>query len=121
MQVLWPADEPVRLRARGLILREWTYEDVPDLVELFDTDEMNRWTPLPSPFDQAAAVRYVDAAHRQRVAEGTLQLAITRDGAAPMGEVLIVEIPASHVSFVPQPEAATQLILRAVEATATAS
>jgi len=28
----------------------------------------------------------------------------------------IVEVPASHVSFVSQPEAATQLIPRAVEA-----
>jgi hypothetical protein len=28
----------------------------------------------------------------------------------------IVEVPASHVSFVSQPEAATQLIVRAVEA-----
>jgi len=27
-----------------------------------------------------------------------------------------VEVPASHVSFVSQPEAATQLILQAVEA-----
>ena len=32
----------------------------------------------------------------------------------------IVEVPASHVSFVSQPEAATQLILQAVEATAVA-
>jgi hypothetical protein len=32
----------------------------------------------------------------------------------------IVEVPASHVSFVSQPEAATQLILQAVEATAAA-
>jgi hypothetical protein len=32
-------------------------------------------------------------------------------------EVAIVEVPASHVSFVSQPEAATQLILQAVEAT----
>jgi len=32
----------------------------------------------------------------------------------------IVEVPASHVSFVSQPEAATQLILRAVEATSRA-
>jgi hypothetical protein len=28
-----------------------------------------------------------------------------------------VEVPASHVSFVSQPEAATQLILQAVDAT----
>ena len=33
----------------------------------------------------------------------------------------IVEVPASHVSFVSQPDAATQLILQAVEATATAA
>src|SRR4051812_44552276 len=32
----------------------------------------------------------------------------------------IVEVPASHVSFVSQPEAATQLILRAVEGTSSA-
>jgi hypothetical protein len=32
-----------------------------------------------------------------------------------------VEVPASHVSFVAQPEAATQLILQAVEATTTAA
>jgi hypothetical protein len=31
-----------------------------------------------------------------------------------------VEVAASHVSFVSQPEAATQLILQAVEATAAA-
>jgi pimeloyl-ACP methyl ester carboxylesterase len=50
----------------------------------------------------------------------------TEDKAIPpalqrfMGErakATIVEVPASHVSFVSQPEAATQLILQAVEAT----
>jgi RimJ/RimL family protein N-acetyltransferase len=89
MQLLWPADEPVFLHAEGLILREWTYEDVPDMVELFDSDEMNRWAPLPSPFDRDEAARYVAAAHRQRVVDGTLQLAITLDGDAPLGEVLV--------------------------------
>jgi RimJ/RimL family protein N-acetyltransferase len=89
MQPLWPADEPVRMHAEDLLLREWTHADVPDMVELFNTDEMNRWTPLPSPFDQEAAVRYVEAAHRQRREDGTLQLAITLDGDAPVGEVLV--------------------------------
>ena len=37
---------------------------------------------------------------------------------AERANATIVEVPASHVSFVSQPEAATQLILRAVEATA---
>ena len=36
---------------------------------------------------------------------------------AERANATIVEIPASHVSFVSQPEAATELILQAVEAT----
>ena len=39
---------------------------------------------------------------------------------AERADATIVEVPASHVSFVSQPEAATQLILQAVEATAAA-
>ena len=39
---------------------------------------------------------------------------------AETANATIVEVPASHVSFVSQPEAATQLILQAVEATAVA-
>ena len=39
---------------------------------------------------------------------------------AERANATIVEVPASHVSFVSQPEAATQLILQAVEATARA-
>jgi pimeloyl-ACP methyl ester carboxylesterase len=37
---------------------------------------------------------------------------------AERAEATIVEVPSSHVSFVSQPQAATQLILQAVEATA---
>jgi pimeloyl-ACP methyl ester carboxylesterase len=39
---------------------------------------------------------------------------------AERANATIVEVPASHVSFVSQPEAATQLILQAIEATAPA-
>jgi len=39
---------------------------------------------------------------------------------AERANATIVEVPASHVSFVSQPDAATQLILQAVEATASA-
>lgn len=96
MQLLWPANEPVLLHAEGLVLREWRYEDIRDMVELFDTDEMNRWTPLPSPFDEAAARQYVEVAHHQRELDGTLQLAITRDGDAPLGEVLVFPGGSEH-------------------------
>ncbi|MGN6243134.1 MAG: GNAT family N-acetyltransferase [Motilibacteraceae bacterium] len=71
-----------------LVLRPWTVADVPAMVELFDTAEMDRWTPLAHPFDEEAARTYVDAAHAGR-AHGLLQLAITTDGAAPLGEVLL--------------------------------
>jgi pimeloyl-ACP methyl ester carboxylesterase len=37
---------------------------------------------------------------------------------AERADATIVEVPASHVSFVSQPEAATQLVLQAVDATA---
>jgi hypothetical protein len=39
---------------------------------------------------------------------------------AERADATIVQVAASHVSFVSQPEAATQLILQAVEATAAA-
>ncbi len=89
VQLLWPPGERVLIQAEGVVLREWTYDDVPVIVRLFDTDEMNRWTPLPSPFDDTAAERYVDTAHRLRAQGGTLQLAITEDGRTPLGEVLV--------------------------------
>jgi RimJ/RimL family protein N-acetyltransferase len=86
---LWPAGEPVVIDQSGLVLREWTDQDVPAMVALFDTPEMDRRTPLASPFDAAAAAAYVAAAHQVRRRLGALQLAITEDGVVPKGEVLI--------------------------------
>jgi pimeloyl-ACP methyl ester carboxylesterase len=40
---------------------------------------------------------------------------------AERANATIVEVPASHVSYVSQPDAATQLILQAVEATTPAA
>jgi len=86
---LWPAGESVTVVEDGLVLREWTTDDVPDLVRLFDTPEMNRRTPLASPFDAPAARLYVQAAHDVRRLRGALHLAITQDGRQPEGEVII--------------------------------
>lgn len=72
----------------GVVLRPWTRVDVSVLVELFDTAEIDRWTPLAHPFDTDAATAYVDQAHAG-LSIGVLQLAITLDGAAPLGEVLL--------------------------------
>lgn len=79
------------VQGEGLILREWRHRDVPAMVEMFDTEEMDRWTPLAHPFDTGVATRYVQRAHQG--SDGTLQLAITADGVTPLGEVLM--FPAS--------------------------
>jgi hypothetical protein len=51
---------------------------------MFDTDEMERRTPLASPFTAEAAAEYV-AASRLGPQRGWLQLAITDDGERAFG------------------------------------
>ncbi|WP_371781906.1 GNAT family N-acetyltransferase [Streptosporangium subroseum] len=59
-----PAD--IRLTGLGLVLREWTDDDLPVMVELFDDARVNRWTPLRSPFDKEAARTYLAQARQRR-------------------------------------------------------
>lgn len=77
------------LEGFGLRLREWTAADVPAMVELFDNAEVGRWTPLRSPFDEAAARDYLDRARERRAEDRGVQLAVTTDGHTPLGEVLL--------------------------------
>jgi RimJ/RimL family protein N-acetyltransferase len=79
---------PLRLTGSGLVLREWSDEDLAAMVELFDEAEIARWTPLPSPFDLAAAKEYLALARESRAEGRRLQLAVTTDGGQPLGEVL---------------------------------
>lgn len=76
------------VHAGGLVLRPWAMEDVPAMVSLFNTREMDRWTPLAHPFDEPVARAYVAKAH-EALASGMLQLAVTEDGGEPLGEVLL--------------------------------
>ena len=76
------------VHGEGLTLRPWARRDVSHMVELFDTAEMDRWTPLAHPFDEAAAIAYLERA-RSAPTTGSLQLAITEDGKRPLGEVLL--------------------------------
>jgi RimJ/RimL family protein N-acetyltransferase len=80
---------PLTLAGSGLRLREWTDADVPAMVELFDDAAVARWTPLASPFDEAAARAYLDRARARRAEDLGLQLAVTTDGQTPLGEVLL--------------------------------
>jgi RimJ/RimL family protein N-acetyltransferase len=80
----------IRLTGSGLHLREWTDDDLPVMVELFDDPQFDRWTPLASPFDLPAAQAYLSRAREQRNAGRVVQLAVTTDGHAAVGEVLLV-------------------------------
>ncbi|MEU1415407.1 GNAT family N-acetyltransferase [Streptomyces sp. NPDC049097] len=76
------------LEGLGLRLREWTDADVPDLVALYDDPEIDRWTPVASPFGVEEARSYLAAARRKRAERRSVQLAITTDGLRPRGEIL---------------------------------
>ena len=83
--------DPVLVRGDGVVLREWTDADVPRMAELFDETEVDAWTPLESPFDAAAARRYLARARANRAAGRALQLAVTDDGGEALGEVLLFD------------------------------
>lgn len=83
-------DEPLSFSAYDLFFREWSESDAEQMTRLFDTDEMNRWTPLPSPFTPDVALAYVARALDARKQNGTLQLAVCSEPGGPaLGEVLI--------------------------------
>ena len=80
---------PVRLAGQNIVLREWDEADIPALVEMYDDPEIDRWTPVPSPFDVEAARAYLGRARAARAEGRLVQLAVTSDGGQPQGEVLI--------------------------------
>ncbi|HEY2791341.1 MAG TPA: GNAT family N-acetyltransferase [Micromonosporaceae bacterium] len=80
----------------GLVLREWAESDLATMVELFDEESIDAWTPLEAPFDEAAARRYLERAAAGRAAGLCVQLAITTDGRTPLGEVLLFDGDAPH-------------------------
>lgn len=79
----------VSVTGLGLHLREWNHADVPVMVELFDEPQVDRWTPLHYPFDQAAACAYLENARARRDEGRSIQLAITTDGHIALGEILL--------------------------------
>jgi RimJ/RimL family protein N-acetyltransferase len=80
---------PIALSGDGVHLREWRPDDLGPLVELLDDPDIARWTPMPSPFDLEAGEAYLARARQARHTGQRIQLAITADGEAPLGEVLL--------------------------------
>ncbi|MFC5180839.1 GNAT family N-acetyltransferase [Actinomadura harenae] len=88
----------------GLRLRPWDEADLDAMVTLFDHPDFARWTPLVSPFDLDAARAYVQRSQERRESGSTLQLAVTTDGRAPLGEVLSISrldepVPAIELAY----------------------
>lgn len=53
------AQTPPILRVDELLLRPWSADDIPALVEACADPEIMRWAGLPRPFDAAAAAAFV--------------------------------------------------------------
>lgn len=85
--------ERMELCGEGLVLRDWTEDDVAAMPALFDHPDIAYWTPIVSPFDEEAARQRL-VRTRQLRAEGTaVLLAVTVDGGAPLGEVMLRRAP----------------------------
>ncbi|WP_333777781.1 GNAT family N-acetyltransferase [Streptomyces sp. IBSBF 3136] len=81
--------ERIELSGEGLILRDWTEADLAAMPELFDHPDIAYWTPIVSPFDEAAALARLDRDRQLRADGTTILLAVTVDGGAPLGEVML--------------------------------
>lgn len=85
--------ERIELSGEGLVLRDWTEADLSVMPELFDHRDIAYWTPIVSPFDEAAARARLDRDRQMREEGTTILLAITVDGGAPLGEVMLRRAP----------------------------
>ncbi|GAA5206180.1 GNAT family N-acetyltransferase [Streptomyces thinghirensis] len=88
-----PFPDRIELTGEGLVLRDWTEADLAVMPDLFDHPDIAYWTPIVSPFDEAAARARLDRARKIRAEGTTILLAITIDGRAPLGEVMLRRAP----------------------------
>ncbi|MFD3544823.1 GNAT family N-acetyltransferase [Streptomyces sp. NPDC058655] len=85
--------ERIELTGEGLVLRDWTEADLAAMPDLFDHPDIAYWTPIVSPFDEAAARARLDRARQLRAQGAAVLLAITVDGGAPLGEAMLRRAP----------------------------
>lgn len=88
-----PFPARIELSGEGLVLRDWTEADVSAMPDLFEDPDVAYWTPIVSPFDGQAAAARVETARKLRAEGRTILLAITVDGGAPLGEVMLRRLP----------------------------
>ncbi|TDU73921.1 GNAT family N-acetyltransferase [Streptomyces sp. KS 21] len=83
----------MELAGEGLVLRDWTEGDLAAMPALFDDPDVAYWTPIVSPFDEAAARARLERDRRMRAEGAVILLAITVDGHEPLGEVMLRRAP----------------------------
>ncbi|MFH8342901.1 GNAT family N-acetyltransferase [Streptomyces sp. AM6-12] len=88
-----PFPDRIELTGEGLVLRDWTEADLAAMPDLFDHPDIAYWTPMVSPFDEAAARARLDRDRQMRAEGSTILLAITVDGRVPLGEVMLRRAP----------------------------
>ncbi|MFE7752044.1 GNAT family N-acetyltransferase [Streptomyces sp. NPDC057428] len=108
--------ERLELSGDGLVLRDWTEGDVTAMPALFDDPDIAYWTPIVSPFDETAARARLKRDRQLREEGTTILLAITVDGGAPLGEVMLRRAPeGTEIGYVVGPAHRGQgLAVRAV-------
>ncbi len=74
---------------RGLVLRSWQDGDLTRMPEIFGDPEVGAWTTIESPFDAAAAARYLARARQRYRDDEARQWAVTEDGGLALGEALL--------------------------------
>jgi RimJ/RimL family protein N-acetyltransferase len=85
--------EQIEISGEGLILRDWQETDLAAMPELFDHPDIAYWTPLRTPFDETASLARLDRCRQLRTKGTVILLAITIDGGAPLGEVMLRRAP----------------------------
>lgn len=86
-------DETTILRGRGLMLRTWLPEDADQLLQACQDPEIQRWTPLPSPYRPEHAEQFLDACALRWV-HGLATFAISDlAGVEVLGSIGFVDIP----------------------------
>lgn len=88
-----PFPRRFELSGEGLVLRDWTRADLAVMPELFDHPDIAYWTPIVSPFDEAAARGRLERDRKMRAEGAAMLLAITVDGGAPLGEAMLRRVP----------------------------
>jgi hypothetical protein len=106
----------IQLTGHGLVLREWTDDDLPAMVDQFDDPEVDRWAPLRAPFNLDAAHDYLGEARHLRTNGQRMQLAVTIDGNTPLGEILLSRADHAHTPSLRTPSAPGMLRITACRA-----